>query len=144
MREEMAIYKAHIRSTGGRSSKARDQIVEAFLEREGHVDAEGLYHELISSGKRPGRATVFRTMKMLANIGLARPLILADGVLYYEHSYNHEHHAHLICEECGKVMEFSGAEIEKLLSIAGRAEKFKVNRYRLTFLGICHDCGGEN
>lgn len=140
MKDELKIYQSYLKSSGGRVSRARDQVVKAFLNREGHIDGEGFYKELGLSGIKVGRATVFRTLKLLVDIGLARPLVHKDGVIYYEHSYNHAPHAHLICDCCGKVQEFSGAEVINLINIAGKAEGFDVLRYRVSFFGLCDDC----
>jgi len=79
-------------------------------------------------------------MKILADCGLAREIDLADGITRYEHLYNHEHHDHLICMQCGKSIEFYKPEIEALQDEASGQLGFKGHDHKLQIYGICRDC----
>jgi Fur family ferric uptake transcriptional regulator len=80
-------------------------------------------------------------MKILADCGLAREIDLADGITRYEHLYNHQHHDHMICMQCGISIEFYNADIEALQDEASEQLGFKVLDHKLQIYGLCRDCG---
>jgi Fur family ferric uptake transcriptional regulator len=79
-------------------------------------------------------------MKILADCGLAREIDLADGITRYEHLYNHQHHDHMICMECGNSIEFYNADIEALQDAASEQLGFKVLDHKLQIYGLCKHC----
>jgi Fur family ferric uptake transcriptional regulator len=89
---------------------------------------------------RIGYTTVYRMMKLMINCGLARETELADGITRYEHLFNHQHHDHMICMECGKSIEFYNPEIEALQDAASEQMGFKVLDHKLQIYGVCRDC----
>lgn len=141
IKEELEIYHDFIQKSGGRKSLVRDEIVHQFLKREGHVSAELFYRELLEQDIKVGRATVFRTLALLVSAGLARPLVHSDGVLYYEHCFNHALHGHLICQECGSVTEFTHPAIDTLVKDVKSRGDFQVKACRFSFFGLCERCG---
>ena len=118
----------------------RQLILDIFLEHEGHRSAEDIYRVVREKDPRVGYTTVYRTMKILADCGLARPIDLADGITRYEHLYNHEHHDHMICMQCGNSIEFYRPEIETLQDEASVQLGFKVLDHKLQIYGLCRDC----
>ncbi|MGB5014247.1 MAG: transcriptional repressor, partial [Pyrinomonadaceae bacterium] len=82
----------------------------------------------------------YRTLKVLTEAGLAREVRFGDNKTYYEHHYNHDHHDHMICTECGKVIEFFSAEIESMQDKAAESFGFKPTHHSLRMWGICSDC----
>ena len=76
----------------------------------------------------------------MTEAGLAREVRFGDGKTYYEHHYNHEHHDHLICTECGKIIEFFSAEIEELQDKMAEKYGFRLTNHSLRMWGICEDC----
>jgi Fur family ferric uptake transcriptional regulator len=113
-----------------------------FLDHEGHRSVEDIYRTVREKDPRVGYTTVYRTMKLLADGGLAREIDLADGITRYEHLYNHAHHDHMICMHCGKSIEFYDSQIEALQDEASEQLGFKVLDHRLQIYGLCADCGG--
>ena len=87
-----------------------------------------------------GHTTVYRTLKLLTEAGLAREVRFGDGKTYYEHHYNHDHHDHLICTECGKIIEFFSAEIEDLQDKMAEQYGFRLTNHSLRMWGICTEC----
>ena len=118
----------------------RELILETFLENEGHRSVEDIYHAVKAIDPRVGYTTVYRMMKLLIQCGLAREIELADGITRYEHLYNHQHHDHMICMECGKSIEFYNPEIESLQDAASDQLGFKVLDHKLQIYGVCRDC----
>ncbi len=83
-------------------------------------------------------------MKLLAECRLAREIDLADGITRYEHLFNHEHHDHMICMECGTSIEFLNAEIESVQDAASEQLGFKVLDHKLQIYGVCRKCQAAN
>ena len=112
--KEKEILLGHLQRAGLRRTAQRDLILEAFLRTEEHLTSEDLYRLVQREDPSVGHTTVYRTLKLLTDAGLAREVRFGDNKTYYEHHYNHEHHDHMICTACGKVIEFYSAEIEAL------------------------------
>ena len=137
---EKQIFLEHIEKTGLRKTAQRDLILEVFLSTEEHLVSEDLYWLVQKQDPTVGHTTVYRTLKLLTDAGLAREVRLGDGRTYYEHHYNHEHHDHMICTECGKVIEFFSAELEAMQDEMADKYNFKPTHHSLRILGICEDC----
>jgi len=76
----------------------------------------------------------------LTDAGLAREVRFGDGRTHYEHNYKHQHHDHMICAECGKIIEFFSAELEAIQDAMAAKHKFEVTQHLLRIIGICADC----
>ena len=128
-------------SKGGASSNGpRDLILEIFLRTEEHLTSEDLYWLVQKEDPTVGHTTVYRTLKLLTEAGLAREVRFGDNKTYYEHHYNHEHHDHMICTECGKVIEFFSPEIEALQDPMSEKYKFRPTHHSLRIWGVCEEC----
>lgn len=138
--KEKQVYLEHIKKTGLRRTSQRDLILEIFLRTEEHLTSEDLYWLVQKEDPTVGHTTVYRTLKLLTEAGLAREVRFGDGKTYYEHHYNHEHHDHMICTECGKVIEFFSAEIEALQDAMAEKYAFKPTHHSLRILGLCEQC----
>jgi Fur family ferric uptake transcriptional regulator len=140
MRPELAIFKRYLETSGLKWTRQRVQVAEAFLDTEGHLSAEDLYQSLTSAGEKVGLATVYRTLRVLCDCGLAGEQRFHDGTVRYEHLYGHRHHDHLICIECGKILEFSSPDIETLYADIFRQNDFVVSDHQLDLYGVCREC----
>ena len=138
--KEREIFLEHIQKTGLRRTAQRDLILDIFLKTEEHLSSEDLYWLIQKEDSSIGHTTVYRTLKLLTDAGLAREVRFGDGKTYYEHHYDHEHHDHMICTECGKVIEFFSAEIEKLQDEMAATFGFKPTHHSLRILGLCEEC----
>jgi len=118
----------------------RELILDIFIANEGHRSVEDVYHTVRDLDPRIGYTTVYRTMKLLVDCGLAREVDLADGITRYEHLYNHQHHDHMICMQCGSSIEFYNEEIEAVQDAASEQLGFKVLDHRLQIYGLCKNC----
>src|SRR5438132_3561280 len=112
MRKEKKIFFDHLKRAGFKRTAQRELILDVFLETEGHSSAEDLYQLIKAQDPTVGFTTVYRTLKLLTECGLAREERFSDGHTRYEHQYNHQHHDHLICTDCGDLIEFYSAVIE--------------------------------
>jgi Fur family ferric uptake transcriptional regulator len=140
MRKAEEIFEKYISDKKLKFTSQRNLILETFLKEEGHISAEDLYKKASQKHHSIGLATVYRTLKLLSDCGLAYERQFGDGQTRYEHSYEHVHHDHLICTRCGKIVEFENADIEKLQNDVAKKNKFKVYAHKLELYGLCREC----
>ncbi len=138
--EERRVFEAYLRERGQKMTGPRETVLEAFLRLESHVTAE----ELLAAARRIdptiGHATVFRTIKLFADAGLARGACPDEGARRFEHAYRHAHHDHLICVGCGAVVEFHDEALERAQKVIYRAHGYKPSGHRLELQGYCPSC----
>jgi hypothetical protein len=77
---------------------------------------------------------------LLTEAGLAREVRFGDGRAHYEHNYKHQHHDHMICSECGKIIEFYSPELEAIQDAMAAKHRFELTEHLLRMIGICADC----
>jgi Fur family ferric uptake transcriptional regulator len=119
-------------------TRQRDVILDAFLAAKGHVSSEDLYQTIRKKNPRIGYTTVYRTMKLLVEAGLAEEHHFDDGVARYE--IEQEHHDHLVCTRCGRIVEFECELIEKTQTEIAEKYGFRILRHRHELYGHCSDC----
>lgn len=137
---ERGIFSAHIQAAGLRRTAQRDLILEIFLSTEEHLTSENLHSLVHKKDPTVGLTTVYRTLKLLTEAGLAREVRFGDNKTYYEHHYNHDHHDHMICTDCGKVIEFFSADIENLQDQMASNFGFRPTHHSLRMWGVCAEC----
>lgn len=138
--KEKEIFLEHIQKAGLRRTGQRDLIMEIFLRTEDHLTSEDLYWLVQKEDPSVGHTTVYRTLKLLTEAGLAREVRFGDNKTYYEHHYNHQHHDHMICTQCGKVIEFYSADIEELQDQMAEKFEFRPTHHSLRLWGVCAEC----
>jgi len=121
-------------------TKQREAILEVFLSAKGHVTGEDVYQRVRDAHPHIGYTTVYRTLKLLCEAGLAHEHNF-DGITRYEIA--HEHHDHLVCMRCGKIIEFECEMIESAQDRIAAAYGFRVLRHRHELYGHCADCQEE-
>ena len=119
-------------------TKQREAILEIFLSIEGHITGDDLYQQVRERHSNIGYTTVYRTMKLLCDAGLASERHFDDGLTRYE--IEHEHHDHLVCTRCGKIIEFECDMIESAQERIAASYGFRVLRHRHELYGHCADC----
>ena len=125
---------------GLKSTRQRDMILDCFLSCDQHLSTEELYLKLKESMPGIGFATVYRTLKLFAESGIAREIHFGDGQTRYEHLHAGEHHDHLVCTRCGAIMEFENETIEKLQAEVAKNHGFTILTHKLELYGICSKC----
>jgi Fur family transcriptional regulator, ferric uptake regulator len=138
--KETAIFEKFISEKGLRHSKPRELIIQTFLNMEKHVTIDELWVEVKKKYPSVGYATVYRTMKLLHESQLCREIRFEEGTTLYEHLYGHNHHDHLICTQCGLLVEVVEEEIEKLQERLMKRHGFLPQSHRMNLYGICKDC----
>jgi Fur family ferric uptake transcriptional regulator len=140
MSEEQEVLLKHIQTKGLKRTSQRELILDVFLRTEDHLSSEDLYRLVQKEDPTVGQTTVYRTLKLLSEAGLAREVRFGDGRTHYEHNYKHQHHDHMICSECGKIIEFYSAELEAIQDAMAAKHKFEVTQHLLRIIGTCAEC----
>ena len=126
-----------------RLTEARAAIVEAALARSGHYPIEELIADLKRLGIRGSKATVYRTLPLLAEAGIVKPAIVAGDSKSYETTWGKHHHDHLICQRCGKVVEFEFEAFEILQRDVAAKYGFRLEGHHHELLGVCPECAAR-
>jgi Fur family ferric uptake transcriptional regulator len=140
MKEEQSLFANYLKSKGLKMTSARRTVLRAFIKSEGHLSAEDLLAAAKKIDPGLGQATVFRTLKLLSDAGLAQDACQEEGPRRYEHVYKQSHHDHLICIGCGKMIEFCHPEIEKAQNEIFKKFGFRGTGHKLELRGLCADC----
>jgi len=139
-KEEIDLFDDCVRSKGLKQSGQRRDILRTFLKTEKHLTADELFHLVKKKNPSIGVATVYRTIKLICDCGLGRELRLDNNSVRYEHLFNHDHHDHLYCKNCGELTEVVDVEIERLQEKLAKKAGFKMQGHRLIIHGLCRKC----
>jgi Fur family ferric uptake transcriptional regulator len=135
-------WRSYIQDRRLNITAQREAIVEQFLRTRDHVSIDELLNKVRKRQPKVGYATVYRTLKLLVDSGLAVERQFGDGQARYE--VVGDHHDHLICVKCGLILEFEDDEIERLQErIASRMGGFTVLRHRHELYGMCPKAAGD-
>ena len=140
MKSAKNVLRQYFKSKGLLHSKQREQVLDIFLKTEKHPTIGDLYELVRKKNPKIGLATVYRAMRVICAAGLARETDFGDGVKRFEHKYGHEHHDHLVCVKCGRIIEVMNPEIEKLQSDLAKKHDFTPLRHRMQIFGTCKSC----
>ncbi len=133
--------RAYLSARGLKSTRQRDLIVDVFFGTGGHLRVDELLDQVRAIDSKVSQATVYRTMRLLKESGLALERRFGDGQARYEPSTeSEEHHDHLICLDCERIIEFVDERIETLQEEVASAHGFVVERHKLELYGHCRDC----
>ncbi len=133
-------FRQFICSKGLKSTKKRDEIFDEVCNIVGHFDPDELYLMLKQKGSKVSRASVYRTIPLLVEIGLIEEVERVDKHAHYEKVSADSHHDHMICMKCGKVIEFFSPTLEMLQDEICQKENFHKMRHNLEIYGICKEC----
>jgi Fur family transcriptional regulator, ferric uptake regulator len=137
LRERLDMYmtKKKLRSTA-----QRRLIVDTFFDGGAHVTIEDLLGEVRAHDRGIGYATVYRTLKLLAECGVASERRFGDGLSRYELADDDDHHDHLICTVCNSITEFEEPKIERLQEAVAVRYGFRVTSHKHEMYGVCAKC----
>ena len=126
---------------GLNTTSQRRVIAEAFFELPGHHSLEEFYQYILGRDPGIGQTTVYRTLKLLCDAGLATEIHFSDGITRYEVARPDSHHDHIVCLSCGKIVEICDQRIEKPAArTGGKMHGFSLNGHVHNLYGLCADC----
>ena len=133
-------FNKYLQDKGLKFTPERRIILDEVFSIHSHFEAEELLVRFRNRGENISRASIFRTLKLFTECGLVRKIIIGENRSCYEHIFGHEHHDHLICLGCGKIIEFTNSKIEKLQDDVCREFGFAPTDHTLKILGYCNKC----
>jgi len=139
-----AVLQRYMLKKGLRSTDQRRLIVETFFHSPNHVSIEELLAQVRAHDPKVGYATVYRTLKLLTESGIAFERRFGDGLTRYELADGEAHHDHLICIECGRITEFEEPEIEQLQEKVALRYGYDLRSHKHEMYGVCPDCQAKN
>ncbi|MBI5810232.1 MAG: transcriptional repressor [Deltaproteobacteria bacterium] len=138
--KKMEILKSYIESKGLKSTTQRDYIADVFFKANTHISLDELLKKVKRKTPNIGYATVYRTMRLLTESGLAVTRDFGDGQTRYENLPEDGHHDHIICIKCSKIAEFQNPRIEQLQAESAKKLGFTVINHKLELYGYCSGC----
>lgn len=121
-----------------RYSKQREMIYNYLCSRKDHPSAEKIYEELRKKMPTLSLGTVYRNLKFLQEQGKVRSLTSTDGIEHFDSLCCN--HAHLICKECGKIIDIENVDYESLVKSLNIESDFALDKVDLSIIGICKKC----
>jgi Fur family transcriptional regulator, ferric uptake regulator len=139
----MERFEDYLKANRLRMTPERRAVLETILDREGHFDAEELLQFTRRRNKRVSRATLYRTLEHLRLAGLVKMHRFGSGHALFEHVYGRKHHDHMVCNNCGTVIEFVNEEIERLQNEVCREHRFHATSHVMQIFGLCDTCQSQ-
>lgn len=138
-------WQKTLRKNNIKLTTSRKAIVEVFEDNRKHLSAEDVHEFLKKRNQKAGIATVYRNLDLLTRIGILHRVNFGDGKDHFEMTHKPIHHHHLVCNKCGKVIDYSEvmgesefvSHLEKELS---KLYEFKIESHQIYFYGLCNKC----
>lgn len=140
MTGEIYAFESHLATKGLRKTRQRNLIANIFFDLDKHISAEELYKRVTKKDPSIGFSTVYRTLNLLKEAGLAKECQFGDTFGRFEPVHSEAHHDHLICTRCGQIIEFKSDRIEKLQADLAKEQGFTVFDHKLELYGLCNKC----
>ena len=125
-----------LEALGHRVTPARVDVISAVLAQSGHFSVD----DILRTAHNVGRATIFRTMRLLTDLDILCRVLLEDGSLHYRVSRRVDHHHHLVCVSCGNVRELDDCAVGDLVQDLAAATDYDIEGHWLEFYGRCASC----
>ncbi len=136
--KEISVLKDHLVKHQLKLTRQREHILNVFLHNE-HITAEQMYRLLAKKDPHIGLATIYRTLNLFCEAGLAQARHFGTQT-QYDNVAHKGHHDHLICTGCGKIVEFENEDIERLQEQVAAKNGFAIKTHKLELYGLCSHC----
>lgn len=134
------IFEQHLRSRGLKLTPERARILKTVSAMNSHFEPEELVMKLQRRKTPVSRASVYRTLPLLLECGLIKEALYKDRKTRYERTFGQNHHDHMVCTECGTIIEFVSENIEQLQAELCRERGFEPSSHTLEIRGKCRTC----
>ncbi len=133
-------FRRYLRDHHQPVTRQRDLVAQVVFLSDEHLSVEEILRRLKARGEAVGTATVYRTLEVLVESGLVRAHDFGEGFKRYEPMPAQTHHEHLICERCGRVVEFQNVQLERMLPMIADEHAYQHQRHRVEIYGVCGEC----
>jgi Fur family ferric uptake transcriptional regulator len=140
MKKAHESLRTYLKTHDLKLTRQRRQALDGVLGLHSHFTAEELLEHLRERGTPVSKATVYRTLALLVESGHLETRDFGRGALLYEHIQGHTHHDHIVCLDCGKIVEFRNAQIEEAQKRVARRKGFQIESHVLKIYGRCREC----
>jgi Fur family ferric uptake transcriptional regulator len=140
MKRAEKFFVQYLRDNNLKVTKERLMLLEELFGSSGHLDADSLLFQLRSQGKHVSRATIYRTLDLLVQCGLARKSRLGREHYVYEKVTPGKRHDHMVCTGCGRIIEFYDTDLDERQRQVCLEHSFRPSFYSLQIQGLCQEC----
>jgi len=135
------LFSRYLREQGLPVTQQREAVAEVVFSSDEHLSVDDIEQRLREEGEKLGKATIYRTLDLLVKSKLVEEHDFGEGFKRYEHRLSQQPvHQHLICLECGKVIEFQSDDVAKIEAEITARHGFRPTRHRLEIYGLCREC----
>ena len=139
-RRESALFQAYLKRHGLKFTPERRDLFDEIFKRHEHFEADELLFRMKQRGRKISRATIYRGLELLIAAGVVGRVRVGDEGFLYERLHAGEHHDHMICLGCGKIIEFFEPKIEELQDRVCAKAGFRAVTHSHHIRGFCRDC----
>jgi Fur family ferric uptake transcriptional regulator len=133
-------FRRYLRDHHQPVTRQRDLVAQVVFLSDEHLSVDEILRHLKERGETVGTATVYRTLDVLVESGLVRAHDFGEGFKRYEGMAAQADHEHLICDRCGRVVEFQNERLERMLPIIADEHAYQHQRHRVEIYGVCGEC----
>jgi len=140
----LGLFRAALQDHHLPVTSQREVVARALFESGRHLSADDIGERLREKGVHIGKATIYRTLGLLVEVGLAAEHDFDEGFKRYETRIGPAHNDHLVCTGCGEVVEFHHDELDEIQDQVARSKRFQVLTRQLKLYGLCAKCDSES
>ncbi|MDI6401543.1 transcriptional repressor [Balneolaceae bacterium ANBcel3] len=137
--EVKEIFQKYLKEKKHRQTPERLMVLEKVYRADGHFDADEMYFQMNKTGNQVSRATVYNTLDLLLECGLVQKQQFGKNQSKYERAYAYRQHDHIICNECGQVIEFCDPRIQEIKTMLEEIHNLSIEGHSLHFYAKCKD-----
>lgn len=140
MKEPLKKFESFLKENKSRITSQKKEIAKHIFSTTDHFEVEEFIEQIRKKNTSISRATFYRTIKQLLDAGLIQKIRTRDGKIYYEQSSTQQQHAHIICNQCGKLFELKDKRIDEVIKSYCKSIDFVAEYQSIHIYGICKDC----
>ena len=140
MQDAESEFRNYLEERGYRTTPERFAVLREVIRSEGHFEADDIFVRLRSKSVSASQTSVYRTLNLLVEAGIVRKNPCDRMSARYEAVFGSEHHDHLICLRCGRIIEFQDENLQRILKEVADRRRFELVGHRLVLSGYCEDC----
>lgn len=137
------LFRAYLHDRGLKYTPERRMLLHEVLSTPQHFEAEQLLIAMRQADKRVAKATIYRTLPLLADCGIIKQVQFGDNLARYEPILGQAPHDHMVCRKCRRIIEFDSSEVASLRDAIAARHGFLPSSHRFQITGLCGECAGS-